>query len=46
MADIREELQAIKASQSASAPMVDMRTPPPNLHGGIDDEYHGDTYSF
>jgi hypothetical protein len=23
-----------------------MRTLPTNLHGGIDEEYHGDTYSF
>jgi hypothetical protein len=46
MAGMREELQEIKAIQSASAPRVDMRTPPPNLHGGNDDEYQGDTYSF
>jgi hypothetical protein len=45
-AGIREELQEIKASQSASAPRVDMHTPTPNLHWGDDDEYHGDTYSF
>jgi hypothetical protein len=46
MADIREELQEIKASQSASAPMVDKRTPVLNLHWGNDDGYHGNTYSF
>jgi hypothetical protein len=23
-----------------------MRTPPPNLHWGNDDDYHGDTYHF
>jgi hypothetical protein len=31
MADMREELQEIKASKSASAPRDDMLTPPPNL---------------
>jgi hypothetical protein len=46
MADMREELQEIKACQSASAPRDDTRTPPKNLHGCNDDEYHGDTFCF
>jgi hypothetical protein len=46
VADMREELREIKASQSTSATRDDMRTLPPNLQGCSDDEYHGDTYSF
>jgi hypothetical protein len=46
MADMREELQEKKASQSASAPRIDMLTPPTYLHWGNDEDYHGVTYSF
>jgi hypothetical protein len=46
MADMREEFPEIKACQSARAPRDDMRTPPPNLHGFNDDEYHADAYNF
>jgi hypothetical protein len=46
MADMRVVLQVIKASQSASAPRVDMHAPASNLLGDNDDEYHGDSHSF
>jgi hypothetical protein len=36
----------IKASKSTSVPRVQIRTPAPIVHGSIDEEYHGDIYSF
>ena len=43
MAEMREELQEIKANQSASAPRVDRQTP--KFHERNDEDYYRDTYS-
>ena len=46
IAEMRDELQEIKASQSASAPKVNRQTPVPKFHGGNDEKFYGDTYSY
>ena len=46
VAEMRNELQEIKASQSASAPKVDRQTPAPKFHGGNDEDYYEHTYSY
>ena len=43
IAEMRDELQEIKASQSASAPKVDRPTPAPKFHGRNDEDYYEDT---